>query len=225
MSQTNQTGTNTQIEPTHPQKLLVFGATGTIGRELLTQALDQGHMVTAFVRTPSKITLTHTNLSIVQGDVMDPTAVEDAVRDQDVVICALGAGAKGTVRAAGTRHIVQAMEKTGVQRLICQSTLGVGESRGNLNFFWKHLMFGLLLRNAYQDHIQQERYVTASQLDWTIVRPAAFTDGERTGTYRHGFPGTDKTITRKIARADVADFLLKQLDDLRYLYATPGLSY
>jgi len=117
------------------------------------------------------------------------------------------------------------MEKAGVSRFICLSTLGVGNSRTNLNFFWKHLMFGLLLRRAYADHVSQENYVKESRLDWTIVRPGAFTDGNRTGVYRHGFPGTDKTIKGKVSRADVADFMLKQLTDRTYLHETPGLSY
>ena len=86
-------------------------------------------------------------------------------------------------------------------------------------------MFGMLLRPAYNDHELQESYVRESSLEWTIVRPAAFTDGERTGQYRHGFPGTDKTTTLKISRADVADFMLKQLSDNEYLHKTPGLSY
>ena len=206
-------------------KLLIFGATGTVGRELVQQALAQGYAVTAFARTPTKLALQHENLTIVQGDVLDPAAVERAVPGQDVVLCALGAGAKGQVRSEGTKHIVAAMEKVGVRRLICQSTLGVGDSRSNLNFFWKYIMFGLLLRNAYADHVQQEAYVKASTLDWTIVRPAAFTDGERTGVYQHGFSGTDHSTTLKISRADVADFLLQQVVDDRYLCATPGLSY
>lgn len=117
------------------------------------------------------------------------------------------------------------MVKTGIKRLICQSTLGVGDSRGNLNFFWKCLMFGVLLREAYEDHVIQEDQVVKSDLDWTIVRPAAFTDGDLTGTYRHGFPGSDRTTALKISRADVADFMLRQLTDNRYHHLTPGLSY
>ena len=86
-------------------------------------------------------------------------------------------------------------------------------------------MFGLLLRSAFADHVKQEQYVKQSHLDWTIVRPAAFIDDEQTGQYRHGFAGTDKTTTLTISRADVADFMLKQLSDDTYLRATPGLSY
>lgn len=86
-------------------------------------------------------------------------------------------------------------------------------------------MFGFLLRQVFADHERQERYVQQSHLDWTIVRPSAFIDGRRTGQYRHGFPGNDKTSQLKITRADVADFILKQLTTDTYLGKTPSLSY
>ena len=206
-------------------KLIIFGSTGSIGRQLVEQALEQGHMVAAFARDPVRVDIKHANLEVIQGDVLDPASVEKAVQGRDAVLCSLGAGLKGVVRSEGTRNIIHAMEKAGVRRFICQSTLGVGDSRNNLNFFWKHIMFGLLLRSAYADHVSQENHVKQSHLDWTIVRPSAFTDGERTGQYRDGFPGTDKTTKLKISRADVADFMLKQLTDDTYLHMTPGLSY
>lgn len=140
------------------------------------------------------------------------------------MLCSLGAGRKGIVRAEGTRVIVQAMERAGVKRLVCQTTLGVGESWGNLNFFWQRVMFGLILRPAFADHVQQEGYVRRSGFDWTIVRPAASTSGDRTGSYQHGFAPTQKGLELNIS-ADVADFMLKQLTDDTYLYKTPGLSY
>jgi len=206
-------------------KLAIFGSTGSMGHQLVVQALEQGHTVTAFARNPAKLEIEHANLTVVQGDALDSESVEKAVDGQDAVLCALGAGAKGTIRSEGTRSIVRAMEKAGVSRLVCLSTLGVGNSRANLSFFWKHIMFGLLLRRAYVDHVSQEDCVKESRLDWTIVRPGAFTDGNRTGVYRHGFPSTDRTIKGKISRADVADFMLKQLADRTYLHETPGLSY
>ena len=206
-------------------KLVIFGATGSIGREVVNQALSQGHTVTAFAREASKVGIEHPNLRIALGDVRDPVSVENAIQGHDAVLCSIGAGRKGNVRTEGTRNIVNAMEKLGIRRLICQSSLGVGNSRGNLNAFWKYIMFGLLLRPAYADHVRQEEYVRQSNLDWTIVRPGAFIDGERTGQYRHGFPGTDKTTKMKISRSDVADFMLRQLFDTKYLYRSPGLSY
>jgi putative NADH-flavin reductase len=208
-------------------KLLIFGSTGSIGRQLVEQALAQGHTVTAFVRNPAKLDIEHPNLKIVRGDVMDFDAVEKAVQGQDAVLCSLGSGknTKGTIRSEGTRQIIQAMEKAGVRRFICQTSLGIGDSQGNLNFFWKYIMFGFLLRQVFADHVIQENYVKQSRLDWTIVRPSAFTDGNRTGEYRHGFPGNDKTTKLEISRADVADFMLKQLTDNTYLHKTPGVSY
>ncbi len=208
-------------------KLLIFGSTGSVGRQLVEQALEQGHTVTAFARDPAKLDSMHANLKVIQGDVMDFASVEKAVQDQDAVLCVLGSGGKrtGTIRSEGTRQIIRAMEKAGIRRFICQTTLGAGDSWGNLNFFWKYIMFGTLLRDVFADHERQENYVKQSHLDWTIVRPGAFVDGNRTGNYRHGFPGTDKTSKLKISRADVADFILKQLADDSYLYKTPSVSY
>ncbi len=207
-------------------KLLIIGSTGTIGRHLVEQALQQGHTVTAFARNPAKPGLVaHPNLRVFQGDVLDLAAVQNAVTGQEAVLCALGAGRKGQVRATGTQHIIQAMEQAGVQRLICQTSLGVGESWGNLNFFWKYVMFGLLLRSAFSDHERQEEAVRQSRLNWTIIRPAAFTDGALTGQYQHGFPATANDLTLNISRADVAHFMLQQLTIDTYLHKAPGLSY
>jgi putative NADH-flavin reductase len=162
---------------------------------------------------------------VVQGDVIHLPSVEKAMPGQDAVLCSLGAGFKGTVRSEGTKNIVQAMEKAGVRRFICQTTLGLGDSWNNLSFYWKYIMFKGLLRQAYADHVMQEEIIKQSDLDWIIVRPAAFTDGHRTGKYRHGFPGSDQSTELKISRADVADFMLKQLTDDTYLRKMPGLSY
>jgi len=206
-------------------RLIIFGSTGSVGRLLVEQALQDNHVVTAFLRDPGKLTIAHTNLKIIRGDVLDYQSVEKAMKNQEVVLCTLGAGSKGTVRSEGTRNIVRAMESNGVKRLICQSTLGAGNSKANLNFFWKHIMFGMLLKQAYMDHELQENYVIQSKLDWTIVRPAAFTDGSRTGNYRHGFGPHEKGLTLKISRADVADFILNQVAQNTYLRKTPGQSY
>lgn len=206
-------------------RILIFGSTGSIGKLLVQQALEKNYHVTAFARNPMAISIRHPNLSVIQGDVIDQPSVQRATPGHDAVICTLGAGSKGTVRAAGTQNIIAAMGKAGIKRFICQSTLGAGNSKGNLNFFWKYIMFGMLLRKAYADHELQESHVMQSDLDWTIVRPAAFTDGPRTQNYAHGFDSNAKGLTLKVSRADVADFLLKQLSDLSYLRKTPGQSY
>ncbi len=123
-------------------KLLIFGSTGGTGRELLKQALEQGHSVTAYARNPAKIDgIKHASLQVIRGDVLDPTVVQSAVAGQEAVLSTIGAGAeRTTLREDGTRNIVAAMEKTGVRRLVCQSSLGVGDSRANLTFFAKHII-------------------------------------------------------------------------------------
>ncbi len=208
------------------KKLLIFGATGSIGRELVNQALESGYQVSAFVRNPASLKIDHGRFRVIQGDVLVPESITAAMKDQDAVLIALGAGKRllGKVRSAGTQNIIQAMHEAGVKRLICQTTLGIGDSRGNLDFYWKWLMFGGLLRGVYLDHTLQEKLIKESGLDWTIIRPGSFTDGPLTGRYQHGFSGDQKT-TIKISRADVADFMMKQLVDNSYLHATPGLAY
>lgn len=209
-------------------KLLVFGATGGTGRHLVEQAVGE-HDVTAFVRNPSAFGFSHGKLAIVQGDVMDAAAVERAMPGHDAVLCALGAPATrtGTIRSEGTRNIVRAMERTGIRRLVCQASLGYGDSvevldRTPLHF--KYIVVPLLLRKAFADHARQEDVIRESRLDWIIVRPGNLTDGPRTGAYRHGFPAGDPNIKVEVSRADVAEFMLKQLTDDTYLHRTPGVS-
>lgn len=207
-------------------KLIIFGATGTIGTELLLQAVELNHQVTAFARTPEKLAQVKHRLDrIVNGDVLDPDSVAKSIEGHDAVLVALGAGREGKVRAEGTRNIVRGMQRHGVQRLICQTTLGAGDSWSNLNFFWKRIMFGWFLKSAFEDHQLQEKIVIDSGLSWTIVRPAAFTDGPITGSYKHGFSPTAKSVSLKISRKDVALFMLMQLTSDEYLRKTPGLSY
>ena len=205
--------------------ILIAGSTGTIGRQLVNQALESGHDVTAFARDPSKLQIDNHKLTKYRGDILDPGSVKEVMPGKDAVLCALGAGGKGGVRAAGTHNLIEAMEENGVRRLVCLSSLGVGDSRGNLNFLWKHIMFGLLLRRAFDDHVAQEDRIRESSLDWTIVRPSAYTDGDRTGDYRHGFPASLTGLKLKISRADVAEFMLRQLTDDSYLHRAPGISY
>jgi len=208
-------------------RIVIFGSTGGTGWKLVEQALDQGHHVTAQARSPAKLEkLEHPELDVIRGDVLNQTDVEHAVAGQGAVLCAIGSGAKRTtLREDGTRNIVAAMEKTGVSRLICLSSLGVGDSRANLPFFTKYVIVGVFLRHAFADHERQEAAVRTSSLEWTIVRPPHLMDGPRTGSYRVGFSPTDREIQGKISRADVADFMLKQLTDDSYIRKTPGVSY
>jgi len=207
-------------------KLLVVGATGGTGREIVAQALEQGHVVTAFVRNPAAITTKHEALKVVQGDVLAYPSVEVAVTGQDAVLSALGARSlrKTTVLSEGTKNIILAMEQHGVRRFVGESSLGVGDSKRQLGRLFRLLILPLLLRNIYREMEVQEQYIKQSKLDWIIVRPAALTNGPRTGVYREGFRRTHRFIAR-ISRADVAEFMLKQVADNTYLRMTPGLWY
>ena len=207
-------------------KLIIFGSTGSVGHHVVEQALELGHHVTAFARHPEALAFEHENLTRISGNVLDPIATSDAIKGHDAVLVSLGTlKVKNRVRSIGTRNIVAGMQQHGVKRLICQTTLGVGDSEGNLNFYWKYIMFGLLLRPFYKDHIIQETIVKNSGLDWTIVRPGSFTDEPAQGRYKEGFSGSEKQLTLKIPRGDVAGFMVKQVNDDSYIHQTPGISY
>lgn len=206
--------------------VIVFGATGAVGSLLVDNLLKAGHSVTAFARNPAKLTMVHPALRRLAGDALDQDAVNAAVAGHDAVVVALGAGASRTsrIRSQGTLTVIRAMQATGVRRLICQSTLGAHESWANLNFVWKHLLFGLLLRPVHKDHELQEHYVQASGLDWTIVRPSAFTDGPAAGQFVEDVPPTRRGLTLKIAKADIAAFLTRQITERQYVGRAVGLS-
>lgn len=208
-------------------KLIIFGSTGSTGRQVVAQALEQGHDATAFARSPEKLNLRHEKLKVIKGNVLDLASVERAIQGQDAVLCTLGRPPldKSNLRANGTKNIIRAMEKTGVKRFICQSSDGVGDSRDTMPFLYKYLIVPLFLRRAFADHKIQENYIKESQLDWVIARPAALNDGEQTGFYQHGYAPDNKTIKSRISRADTADFMLKQLADNSYLHKTPSISY
>ncbi len=208
-------------------KLLIFGATGGTGGELVKLSLDAGHLVSAYVRDPVRMSaFEDPRLRVLVGDVLDSGTVKKAVEGQDAVLSAIGAAAgRSSVREEGTRNIVEAMQETGVKRLISLSSLGVGDSKSNLPFFTRYVVVAVFLRHAFADHARQEAVVRQSSLDWTLVRPPHLKDGPRTGVYRHGFSSTDRSIQGWISRADVAAFMLSQLDDDRYLGKAPGVSY
>lgn len=208
-------------------KLLIVGSTGGTGLELVEQALEAEHTVTAFARRPAAVQIKHANLKIHQGDILDPSAVEAAVRGQDAVLSALGVRQLGrnTVLSDGTRNLIRAMETLGVKRLIVESSLGVSDSRGQLGPMHNWFVLPVLLRNIFADKEIQESLIRASRLDWVLVRPAILTNGPRTGRYKAGFAPDNQPIKRKISRADTAEFMLKQLRDDTYLHKTPGLSY
>ena len=191
--------------------LVLFGATGKTGLEVVKQSLAKGDVVTAFVRDPSKLELEHENLKVIQGDIFEVASVGQAIQGQDAVVCALGSSElkKTTVRAEGTKNIIQGMKENKVKRLVIISAMGVGESWDTLSGINK-FFFATLLKSSREDHEAQEAAVKESGLDWTIIRPSGLVDTPRTGEYDFGENIPAKTS--KIARADVADLILKELE-------------
>lgn len=219
-------------------RLTIFGATGPTGRRLVERAVAEGHEVTAFVRDPSRMRMSHERLSVVVGDVRDAARVEEAVAGREAMVSALGGGPSnplhprrpgeaGGPSSVGARHIVAAMERHGVRRFVCQSAWGAGESKENLDapgWVFMKVLVPPFLRDEYADKDLQEEIVRRSGLDWVIVRPMLLTNGPWTGDYR---VGVDLRPGRRpwIPRADVADFLLRQLRDDTFLRRTPAIGY
>ena len=194
-------------------KVIVFGATGKTGLHVCRQAVEQGHQVTAFTRSASKIDRQVTDLQVAQGDVTDADSVAASVAGQDAAIVALGSNGlrDKTTLSVGTRNVVDGMIKHEVGRLVVLSAAGVGESWGQISWLAK-ILFRTLLRNIYADHVAQEKLLRGSSLDWMIVRAAILKDGSATGEYTASNEGK----VGHINRADVARFLVQQLDDAAY---------
>ena len=205
-------------------KLIIFGATGGTGRQCVDQALAQGHQVTAFVRQPAALTVQHPDLTIIQGDITDQDAVQRAIPGHDVVISALGTRGGPAVLPEGTRNILEAMASHGVRRSLWVSSFGAGDSLQQMGWLSQTLIVKGFLRQAIQEKNAQEQIILASGGDWIIARPGGLTDGPLTGTYRVTGPG-DKVGRPSISRADVADFMLKNLTDTRYARRAVGLTY
>lgn len=208
--------------------VLVFGASGGTGRELVKQALAQRHTVTAFVRDPGNFAIIRDRLTVTTGDVVDSARVEQAVRGQDAVMSALGSSRSLTrhpALAKGVRNVVKAMEQEGVRRLVYLSVLGVDDSRRQLGWLDRFIVVPLVLRNVVGDHATQEGLITRSSLDWVIVRPPRLTDGAHTGRYRGGENIKAGRMSASISRADVADFMLRQMVDETYVHRSLAIMY
>jgi uncharacterized protein YbjT (DUF2867 family) len=207
--------------------VVVVGSTGGTGRQLVEQALARGLAVTALVRDPRRLRIRHEALRVVVGDVLDPASLRAAVQGADAVLCALGHKRwfyPNRILSAGTRNLVDAMRAEGIRRLVCETSLGVGSSFGRLGLYYTLFVVPFILPLYYWDKHRQERVIRASGLDWVIVRPAALTNGPRRGSVRHG-PGVGSwLLTLRVSRADVAAFMLDQLDDDTYLHSTPGVA-
>ena len=195
-----------------PANVLIVGATGGTGRELVTQALERGYGVTALARNPSAIQITHERLRVVQGNVLDYASLESAVQGQDAVLCALGHKQffrPTRILSEGTRNLLRAMNAHGVSRLVCETALGISNSAGRMGLYYTFFVIPIILPFYFWDKARQEQAIAGSRADWVVVRPGALTNGPRRGGYRHGASIGNFLWTVRISRADVADFLVE----------------
>ena len=202
-------------------KLLVLGATGGTGRLIVRDAAAKGYSVVALVRSTARAELPGAEL--IEGDARDETTLARAMDGCDAVVSALGTGMgrrKVDLLTVATRALVAAMTRNGVRRLVCVSALGVGDSHGHGGFVFDRLFQPLLLSEAYKDKERQEAAIRASALDWLIVRPAMLTNGPARGSVR-AFTDLSGVNGGKVARADVARFVVDQLTTDTWLRRTP----
>lgn len=210
-------------------KLVVFGATGGTGQQVMEQALAHGHEVTAIARSPNAIAFTAPRLSVVQGDILQRDSVERAVAGHDAVISAVGTHSgrtPTTLYSAGITNLLHAMQKHGLRRLVAVTAAGYLHNPRD-GFLLRSIvrpLISYLFAESYADMQRMEALLQASTIDWTIVRPTRLLDGKRTGSYRcvsqEGVPNG-----WSINRADVADYILTHLNDPASIHAAVALAY
>jgi putative NADH-flavin reductase len=208
-------------------KLLIIGATRGIGFQLLVQALQVGHAVTALVRDPQRMQKKHYGFRVIKGDILDLESVQKAMVEQEAVCITIGTGITWrpvTVFSQGTKNVLETMRRQGIRRLICITGIGAGNSKGHGGFLYDRLFNPLFLKTIYEDKDRQEALIRASETKWTIVRPGFLTNGPLTKNYKVLTDLTSVT-SAKISRADVAHFILEELAANRYLGQTPLLTY
>ena len=207
--------------------IVVFGASGGMGVHVVEQALNAGHIVTAFVRTPSKLEIRHQNLVRFQGDVMDAEAVANAIAKHEAVVSALGPTRPPVPQMMETaaRNIVAGMQKHGLRRIVSTTGAGVRQPEDQPKFIDHFIaaMLNLLAKDVVLDSAANVNVIQSSDLDWTIVRFPRLVDGAHTGRYRVGYVGRDSGS--QLSRADGADFVLKELVDEQWVRKLPVVSY
>lgn len=203
-------------------KIIVFGASGGVGQQVVQQALSANHEVTAFVRDPAKLALQHPLLTIVQGDGLNEHTVVSAIPGHDAVLCCVGSRGLGstTLMSDIMRHVITGMNNSGVTRIAYVASAGIHkELKGIVGG-----LAGLLLKNVLADHHRAFELLQKSDLDWSVARPMSLTNSEQTGIYRESQTGIPKK-GQNISRADVAHFLLKAITENAYIHQSVGLVY
>jgi putative NADH-flavin reductase len=208
-------------------KIAIIGASRGIGAELLKAAIAAGHEVTALVRDPAKLNASSPGLKVIKGDILDPSSVAATIAGQEAICVCIGIPPTRKpvdVFSRGTQNILNAINKESNQKLILVTGIGAGDSKGHGGFFYDRILNPLLLATNYADKDRAESIVQASNLEWLIVRPGFLTNDPRTGKYRV-IDNLSGVTAGKISRADVADFILKQLASPTHFGKTPLLMY
>ena len=209
-------------------KILVIGGTGKTGKQIIKQALELGHEVTALVRNPKKVRISDSKLKVVKGNVLDPSSLEHSFPGHQVVISALGHKKfiiKTTILSRGTENIIRAMQKHQIRRFICITSLGINDSRFKLGIYYTLFVIPFIILFYFLDKEKQEHLIQQSDLDWTIVRPGQLTNGRKRGSYKHGKGLGSYILTKMISRADVAHFILDEMETNAYVRKVAELTY
>ena len=209
-------------------RVLIIGASKGIGLETTRQALEDGHQVRALARSAGSIGLSNPRLEKVTGDALSNKDIEAALNSIEVVIQTLGVSLGDLFRpvslfSEATRVLVSAMESQGLKRLICVTGFGAGDSHESISCL-QRVPFRLVFGRAYDDKSIQERLIKNSSLDWTIARPGVLTNGRRTERYKI-LDKPSQWRNGMISRSDVAEFLVRQIEDRTYVCKTPVLVY
>jgi putative NADH-flavin reductase len=211
-------------------KLTIFGATGFSGQAILAEALKQGHEVTILVRDASKIPIKHKNLTIIEGNVLDPQTVASVIHHQEAVIQCLGVGGKGdgkptTFISDATKIIVDEMQNQKIKRLIAMSNVGAGNSIAFQPWFFTKIIlpyFMKWLKVIIEDKNRMEPIIMNSILDWTIVRCPNIVDKPAKGTCQATLDG--KGLKLSITLLDLSKFMVDQLNQTAFIKQAPSLS-
>jgi putative NADH-flavin reductase len=211
-------------------KVTVFGSTGRIGEQVVRQALDAGHKLTAVVRDPSRLAVSHSALEVVAvPGLTDPEMLRPALEGSDAAISGVGPRGRkdGPVASSATRGILRAMDASGVRRLVVVSAAPVGPVPEGESFVNRRLLLPFIsavARDVYADLAAMEDEIRRSTTQWTIVRPPKLNNKPLTGKYRTCVGGN---VPRgySISRADVAHVMLEMLDDPATVKQAVGIAY
>jgi len=211
-------------------KLVIFGATGFSGKAILAEALRKGYEVSILVRDASKVQIKHKNLTIIEGNVLNPQTVASVLQHLEAVIQCLGIGGTGDGKANSfvsdaTKIIVEEMQKQNISRLIAMSNFGAGNSIAFLPWFFRKLIlpyFMKWLKVIIDDKNRMEPIIMNSSLDWTIIRCPNIIDKAAKNNCLASLDG--KGLRLSVTLPDMAVFMVDQLDKDDYIKQAPCIS-